>query len=85
MRKILGVLLGLVAILIVGCGFWAVKPDTTTANELRRALCVGDLYYSAGRLPDGTSLTPEEIKIRLDHSQHVRDSRSLGGCQGVLP
>jgi hypothetical protein len=85
MRKILGVLLGLVAILTAGCGFWAVKPDVTTANELLRASCIIDAYYSTGKLPSGAALTPEELQIRLDHSQHVRDSRGLGGCAGVLP
>ncbi len=71
----------------VGCsgGWWSVKPETITGVELRRATCVCDQYYQTRKLPDGTPLDDAELNLRLQHNQHVRSSRSLAECDGVLP
>ena len=80
---------GLVALLLVltlsGCGWWNVKPDETTANELKRSACVSMAYYQTRFLPDGTHLTDVELDIRLSHLRHLMQSRGLGTCDGVLP
>lgn len=68
-----------------GCGYWNIKPDTNTANELLQATCVSEMYYATGKLPNGTALTAEEIKARCDNFAHVRETRSLGSCDGIKP
>jgi hypothetical protein len=82
-----GLLAALLLVLTLsGCaGWWNVKPDESTANELKRSACVSMAYYQTRFLPDGTHLTDVELDIRLSHLRHLMQSRGLGTCDGVLP
>jgi len=75
----------LLVVTLSGCGWWNVRPDDTTAEELRRSACVSMAYYQTRLLPDGTHLNDVELDIRLSHLRHLMQSRGLGTCEGVLP
>lgn len=42
-----------------------------------RAFCVSALYYEAGRLPNGTSMSQDEIRVRAGVMRHAAE---IGVC-----